>query len=58
MATYDYECPGDGQTITITRGMTEPEGEYMCPVCGDTLRRIYNAAPVKFNATGFYSTGG
>jgi predicted nucleic acid-binding Zn ribbon protein len=58
MATYDYECPGDEQVITITRGMTEPEGEYFCPVCGDRLRRIYNPAPVKFNATGFYSTGG
>lgn len=58
MATYDYECPGDEKVITITRGMTEPEGEYFCPVCGDRLRRIYNAAPVKFNADGFYSTGG
>jgi putative FmdB family regulatory protein len=56
MATYDYECPGDGQVITITRGMTDPEGEYECPICGDTLRRIYNAAPVKFTGTGFYST--
>ena len=58
MATYDYECPGDGQVITITRSMTEPEGEYECPICEAPLRRIYNAAPVKFNATGFYSTGG
>lgn len=58
MATYEYECPGDEKVITITRGMTEPEGEYYCPTCGDKLRRIYNAAPVKFNASGFYSTGG
>lgn len=58
MATYDYECPGDGQVVTITRGMTEEEGEYDCPVCGSTLRRVFSAPPVKFNANGFYSTGG
>lgn len=58
MATYEYECPGDEQVITITRSMTEPEGEYFCSTCGDKLRRIYNAPPVKFNASGFYSTGG
>ena len=58
MATYDYECPADGKVISIVRGMTEPEGEYFCNVCHLQLRRIYNAAPVKFNGTGFYSTGG
>jgi len=58
MATYEYECPGDGQVITIVRGMTEDEADYYCTVCNSKLRRIYNAAPVKFNGTGFYSTGG
>ena len=58
MATYEYECPGEGEKIIITRGMTEPEGEYFCATCGDRLQRIYTAAPVKFNGTGFYSTGG
>lgn len=64
MATYEYECGGEtgcsagGAVITVTRGMTEPEEEYNCVVCGYKLKRIYNAAPVKFNGTGFYSTGG
>jgi putative FmdB family regulatory protein len=58
VATYDYECPGDGQVVTITRSMKEEEGEYDCPICGTLLRRVYNAVPVKFNATGFFSTGG
>ncbi len=58
MATYEYECPSDGEIVLVTRGMTEPEGEYSCETCGGLLRRIYNAAPVKFNAKGFYSTGG
>ena len=58
MATYEYECPGDGEILLVTRSMTEPEGEYSCETCGGKLRRIFNAAPVKFNAGGFYSTGG
>lgn len=58
MATYEYECPGDGQVITITRAMSEPEDEYECPICYSALRRVYTAPPVKFNGSGFYSTGG
>lgn len=50
---YEYECPGDGQVINIERSMLEDEGEYDCPVCGDTLRRIYNAAPIKFKGGGW-----
>jgi predicted nucleic acid-binding Zn ribbon protein len=38
--------------------MTEPEGEYFCETCGDKLKRVFTAPPVKFNAGGFYSTGG
>ena len=38
--------------------MTEEEQEYACSVCGTKLRRVYTAPPVKFNGSGFYSTGG
>jgi predicted nucleic acid-binding Zn ribbon protein len=58
MANYEYECPAEKEIITISRPMSEPEKDYFCGVCGAQLKRIYNAAPVKFNATGFYSTGG
>lgn len=58
MATYEYECPGDGELVMVTRPMSAPEGEYFCETCGDKLRRVYTAPPVKFNGTGFYSTGG
>jgi putative FmdB family regulatory protein len=58
MANYEYECPSDNAVITVTRGMTEPEQDYYCEVCNSKLKRIYNAAPVKFTGTGFYSTGG
>ena len=58
MATYEYEYPADGELVMVTRPMSEPEGEYFCETCGDKLKRVFNAPPVKFNATGFYSTGG
>lgn len=58
MATYEYECPDDGELVLVTRGMTEPEGEYSCETCGSKMRRVFSSPPVKFNATGFYSTGG
>ena len=58
MATYEYECPGDGEMVIVTRPMSEPEGEYFCETCGDKLKRVFNAPPVKFNTGGFYSTGG
>ena len=50
---YEYECPGDGQIITIERGMTEEEPEYDCPVCGSTLLRIYNSPGVQFKGGGW-----
>lgn len=58
MATYEYECPGDGEIITVMRPMDEEPREYDCPVCGSTLRRVYSVPGVQFNGTGFYSTGG
>ena len=56
MASYDYECPGDNEIITIERSMFEPEGDYACPTCGAKLRRVYSANPTIFKAQGFYST--
>ena len=58
MATYEYECPGEGEKIIIHRPMADDEPDYFCEKCGDKLKRIYEAPPVKFNGTGFYSTGG
>ena len=58
MATYEYECPGDGEIITITRPIDEEEGVYVCTVCTSTLRRVYSTPGVQFKGSGFYSTGG
>lgn len=58
MASYDYKCDNDSEVITITRGMTEDEIIPYCDKCNEPMSRLYSAPPVKFNGTGFYSTGG
>jgi putative FmdB family regulatory protein len=58
MATYEYKCAEDGEVAKIVRGMTEQEIVPYCDKCNEPMKRIYTAAPVKFNGTGFYSTGG
>jgi putative FmdB family regulatory protein len=56
MATYEYECPGDGKIIIVERPINEPEGKYACGLCGAKLVRVYSAPAIKFNGTGFYKT--
>ena len=53
---YEYECPKDGTKIEIERSILESESIYTCELCGTQLKRIYNSPPIKFNATGFYTT--
>jgi len=58
MASYDYKCNADDFSITINRSMSEDEILPYCDTCNEPMIRIYSAPPVKFNASGFYSTGG
>lgn len=58
MATYEYKCDNDSSVITITRGMTEDEIIPYCDKCNEPMSRLYSAPPIKFNGSGFYSTGG
>ena len=58
MASYDYLCVFDDSMTTIERGMTEEEVIPRCDKCNTEMKRVYHAPPVKFNGTGFYSTGG
>jgi putative FmdB family regulatory protein len=56
MPSYDYECPGEGKVVELSLpfGHERP----MCTTCGAPMERVYSAPAVKFNGTGFYSTGG
>jgi predicted nucleic acid-binding Zn ribbon protein len=58
VASYEYKCEIDSSTITISRGMTEEEIIPYCDSCNEPMVRVYSAPPVKFNGSGFYSTGG
>ena len=59
VATYEYKCKTHIESWkTIVRGMTEDEVVPNCETCDEPMRRIYSVPPVKFNGTGFYSTGG
>lgn len=56
MPTYEYECPSDNTRMELS--LSYDHEPPVCVVCGDTLRRVYTAPAIKFNGTGFYSTGG
>jgi predicted nucleic acid-binding Zn ribbon protein len=58
VASYEYRCNNDSEVVVVTRGMTEDEIIPYCDTCNEPMSRVYTAAPVKFNGTGFYSTGG
>lgn len=61
MASYEYICKTHVESWkkkTIVRGMTEDEVIPNCDDCDEPMSRVYNVPPVKFNGTGFYSTGG
>ena len=53
---YEYECPGDGEIITIERAISDPEIDYACSLCGTKLQRVWSVPFIKFNGSGFYST--
>jgi putative FmdB family regulatory protein len=56
MATYEYECSIDGELITIERPISEPEGNYVCSLCGAKLVRVWSTPAVQFKGSGFYKT--
>ena len=58
MATYEYLCPFGNELVSIERGMTDEEVIPTCDNCNAEMKRVYYSAPVKFNGSGFYSTGG
>lgn len=57
MPTYEYKCDACGTTMDKQVPVEERDQVWECS-CGQPMKRVYTAVPVKFNATGFYSTGG
>lgn len=57
MPTYEYKCDDCGTTMEKQVPVDERDTVWECS-CGKPMKRTYNAVPIKFNSTGFYSTGG
>jgi putative FmdB family regulatory protein len=58
MATYEYRCAKDNSYVVMTRSIDDRDKSVPCPECNSDMSRIYNATPVHFKGSGFYSTGG
>lgn len=56
MATYEYKCKDCGQSIAITRSISDEETIPECSSCNLPLSRVYSSVGVTFNGGGFYST--
>jgi len=57
MPTYEYKCDACGFMMEKQVPVEERDTVWEC-VCNEPMKRVYNAVPVKFNGSGFYSTGG
>ncbi len=58
MPTYEYRCDPCGTSEEHQRKVDDRDNFPECQYCTVTMKRIINPAPIKFNGTGFYSTGG
>ena len=57
VATYEYKCEKCEQLYTLQREIDKRDDAVLCD-CGWGATRIFSAPAIKFNGTGFYSTGG
>jgi len=58
MPNYEYKCDDCGTSEEHYRNIDDRDNCPTCQYCTQLMRRIIHATPVKFNGTGFYSTGG
>lgn len=60
MPTYEFQCPDCGKTREVNIKHSEYE-KYQVMCSNEHYKpmiRVYTAPAIKFNGTGFYSTGG
>jgi putative FmdB family regulatory protein len=58
MPNYEYKCSTCGTSEDHYRAVEDRDNFPNCQYCTRVLARVWQANPVKFNGTGFYSTGG
>jgi len=54
MPSYEYRCNVCSTSQVVERSIHAESMSPMC--CGELASRVFEAPPVKFNSTGFYST--
>lgn len=54
MPTYTYRCDVCG-VFEYRQSMRDTRLAY-CPTCHGKVEKLFNASPVIFNGSGFYST--
>ncbi len=55
MPTYQYACTECGHAFEQYQSFSE-ESLTVCPECDGKLRKVFGAAAVTFNGSGFYRT--
>ena len=55
MPTYHYKCEQDGTMFELHQSIHDDPIEY-CE-CGSRVSRVVFAPLIRFNGSGFYSTG-
>lgn len=58
MPNYEYKCDDCGTLEEHQRSVNDRDEFPICQYCTRVMRRLIHATPVKFNGSGFYSTGG
>ena len=53
MPTYEYKCPNCPMTITISRSVEAEEHKPGCANCAQTMTRVYDAPPIRFEGKGW-----
>lgn len=53
MPLYDFKCNTCNEVIEVNENV-----QIACNTCGETMQRVWSPVGIKFNAPGFYSTGG
>lgn len=55
MPTYDFQCKGCQQTVTITASMSELKTPQ-CLQCLTNMHRLWDVGAITFRGRGFYTT--
>ena len=53
MPTYQYRCTDCGEPLEVHQSFSD-DPLTVCPNCGGTLRKVFNAVGVVFKGSGFY----